>query len=151
MKKLFLALILVCAALVSARSATAAAQAAAPSGMPDTVTLGFTTYARSGYATAVDAWAKGSSLEIDVVSKNAITKSLSDEENTAGTFVAAELIKSVSLSPSSTLVYVFAKYQKGGLYLAFACSKTPTKWVVTSVVASVDPSKVLPTAILSGT
>jgi len=137
------------AALTPAHGAAAAAPAAA-AGMPDTVAAGFAIYAKNGYASAIDAWSKGSSLEIDAASRNAITKSLSDAENTAGTFAGAELIKSVSLSPSSTLVYVFAKYQKGGLYLAFACSKSGGKWLVTSVTANVDPAKVLPTNILSG-
>ncbi len=134
----------------NAPAAPAAAPAAPASTMPDTVALGFATYARSGYAPAVDVWARGSSLEIDVVSKTAVTKSLSDEENTAGTFVTAELIKTVGLSASSSLTYVFVRYQRGGLFMAFTCSKTPTKWLVTSINAAVDPAKVLPTAILSG-
>ena len=128
MKKLLLALALVFSALAPANGATAAAPASNPSGLPDTVASGFAIYSKNGYASAIDAWSKGSSLEIDAAARNAITKSLSDAENTAGTFVGAELIKSVPLSQSSMLVYVFAKYQKGGLYLAFACSKTPAKW-----------------------
>jgi len=151
MKKLFLPLAAVLCALLAASPAhSAAAPAANPELVPDIVTTGFAAYSRSGYSLALDTWCKGSSLEVDGNAKVTIGKNLSDEENFAGSFAGAETIKVVGLSPSSTLVYTFAKYQKGGLYLCFACVKSAGKWLVTSIVSNSDPAKVLPTNILSG-
>jgi len=126
------------------------APATTVSGVPDAVASGFLTYMKEGYATAVEFWSKGSSLNLDSAAKTALNKSLSDEENIAGTFVAPEIIRVVNLSPSSLLVYIFGKYQRGGLYMCFACYKTSDKWLVTSVASDADPAKVLPTNILAG-
>ncbi len=120
------------------------------SGVPDTLANGFLIYMKSGYATAVEAWSRGSSLEIDANAQLAVTKSLSAEESVAGTFIAPEIIKTVNLSPSSMLVYIFGKYQRGGLYMCFACYKSQEKWLVTSIDCDGDPAKVLPEYLRSG-
>jgi len=155
--KLLFGLALLCATSTSSLAQNPASAAApAPntgstvSGVPDIVANGFLDYMKGGFSSAVEAWSKGSSLEVDSTAKNALSKSLSDEENVAGTFVSPEIIRVVTLSTSSTLVYIFGKYQRGSLFMCFACYKTTDKWLVTSVDIDVDPVKVLPTNLLSG-
>jgi len=151
MKKLFLLLALMCATASSSLAQnTAPASSSAGAGVPDIVAGGFTAYIKSGYATAVEFWSKGSSLNLDAPTKTAINKSLSDEENIAGSFIAPEVIKIVNLSSSSILVYISGKYQRGGLYMCFACFKPVDKWLVTSITCDQNPAKILPTEILSG-
>lgn len=156
MKKLLLALAVVCATVTSGLAqAVAPAVLPAPttvSGVPDTVAAGFTTFMKSGYATAVEVWSRGSSLNLDANATAVINKSLSDEESIAGSFVSPEIIKIVNLSSSSTLVYILGKYQRGALYMCFACymSPSPDKWLVTSIACDTDPAKILPTNLLGG-
>jgi hypothetical protein len=122
-------------------------------GVPDVVVNGFAAYQRGSYSEAINVWVKDSGLDINTPFKSALNKLLSDTEVADESFVGPELIRNVALTPSSSLVYVFAKYKKGAMYMCFSCYKTAApenKWLVTSITADSDPSKILPFNLLGG-
>jgi hypothetical protein len=150
MKNLFVALVFIGSLLQLGGAQTAPTPVTTTDGVPQIIADGFTAFKSGSYATATVTWSRGSNLELDVQATTAVQATLSKMQNLGGNYLSAELIKIVNLAPSSELVYVIVKYQRGQVFMCFTCYKPAEKWVITSITADADPAKILPTNILSG-
>ncbi|HTB64105.1 MAG TPA: hypothetical protein VK737_11025 [Opitutales bacterium] len=150
MKKILIALAFIGSLLQLGGAQTAPATGTTSDGVPQIIADGFNSFKTGSYATAVVTWSRGSNLELDVQATTGVQNTLSHMQNVGGSYVGPELIKIVSLSTSTELVYVDVKYQRGMVFMCFTCMKPADKWLITSITADADPTKILPTNILSG-
>ena len=128
---------------------TAPLVSAAPA-VPDVVVNGFKEFKSSGYSAAINAWAHDSALMMDSPTLQALNNYFSQANNNAGTYVAADMIRVVILSPNTEIVYAVAKYQRQAVFLSLTCYKASDRWLVTAINANKDATKILPTNILGG-
>ena len=120
--------------------------------VPAIIAAGFDTYAKSGSKAALDVWFKGSPLDGDVTAKGNLNIAMGKTEAVFGKMLGWDFLKTVSLTPSTTVVYTNLKLEKGPLWIAFYCYRpTPaSEWTVYSMGLDSNPIKVLPPGILAG-
>jgi hypothetical protein len=117
---------------------------------PDIVVNGFKEFKSGGYTAAINAWSRDSSLMLDSPTLQSLNNYFSLISNNSGTYVGADMVRVVNLSPNSEIVYAAAKYQRQVVFISFTCYKAGDRWLITVIDANKDPTKVLPTNILSG-
>jgi len=148
MKKLLASLAL-CLALLAPGSAQSAATVPANSSVPDVVSKGFDAYNKS-FSDAVDAWFTDSPLNKDLATKTNFMSALSGFETGYGKYIGWELVKVVTLTPSTSIVYAVLKFEKGPVWMAFMCYKPKDQWIVSSMNLNQNPQPILPASLLAG-
>ena len=109
---------------------------------------GFAAYLNGDASAAVKVWAKGSMLE-----GNPQAASLANDfrkvERAYGKPQSIDMLKQVTLSPRSQVVYFTINYETGIEYARFqAYRSTAGAWVLTHLLFNSDASQVLPASML---
>ena len=90
-------------------------------------------------------WLKDSPAAADTRDVLDLEALLDEMATFRGKMAGYEVIKTVVFSPSSERVYLLLKLEKGPLYLALDCYRTPAgAWIIPLIGFNVRPEKVLP-------
>ena len=116
-------------------------------GVPRVVSAGFDAYRKEGAASAIDTWLKGSPLAGDKAAQSQAA-SLSAVETYYGKLRSAELIKLYRISPSSKLMFMEARFEKGAAFMKFLTFDTGTSEIVTLFLFHTEPAQILPGELL---
>lgn len=123
---------------------------AATPAIPPIVTAGLEAYQKSGFKAALDVWLKGSPMESDKTSLINTTGAIASIETAYGKMTGYEVVKTVSLSPSTLRVYVVIDYEKGPLFASFYCYKSKDGWIIPKFQCHTDVERVFPESLLRG-
>jgi len=112
---------------------------------------GTAAYVKDGASAAVAAWIKGSALEGNTQAVSQ-ANGLRQIEDFYGKPVGSDVLREVSLSPKSTLVYFTINFQKGVLYARMQTYQLPGGgWVSTEFKFHTEATNILPSGMLQGT
>jgi hypothetical protein len=117
---------------------------------PKIVTEAMDAYKKSGYEEAFKIWMRGSPLEDDKTSYMNIRGAFTQIETAYGKMVGYEIVKSVSISPSTIRTYAVILYQKGPLFVFFDCYNSLSGWIISQIQFNTKPNLVFPDILVSG-
>ena len=116
-------------------------------GFPPIISAGFEAYKKGGASSAIDAWLVGSPMAGDKAAQSQAA-TLNGIEAYYGKFQDAELIRSYRLSPSSTLTFMEARYEKGVGFMKFLTFRAGKKEGITQFLFHTQPEQILPSELL---
>lgn len=122
------------------------ARAAEPD-VPAVLSSGFAAYKQDGAAAAIDAWLAGSPLAGDKAAQSQAAALLGVEAY-FGKFQGWDVIRSYRISPSSTLTFTEARFEKGVAFMRFLTFQTGGKESVTQFFFHTQPEQILPNGLL---
>ena len=127
--------------LLMGQAATSSKQIS--SDMPAIIISGLDAYKDKGPDEAVKAWIKGSAIEGN---KDALTQSnsLRTIEEYYGHYLGYEVVGSRDFSPSTKIIYIIMKYDKGPIFCRFVVYKADKQWILVSFDFNVKSQEVFP-------
>jgi len=137
------------AILILSASLMARACAEDLSGTPDIVSNGLNAYLKSGAKAALDIWIKGSVRESDSETRIKFLNAMIELETSYGKMIGWELIRVVTITPSTRWVYGVAKFEKGPVWMSFQCYNPAGHWILPGFDLNTKASVILPPDLLS--
>lgn len=119
------------------------------SAVPPIVGKGFEQFQRNGTLAATSTWLEGSSRANDDDQDRATAK-LNAMQGIYGRMIGYELVRTVSLSPSTERVYAAVKFEKGVAWMSFDCYRPDSQWIVSRFDFGTNANLILPPNILGG-
>lgn len=111
---------------------------------------GATDYLKSGAASAISTWLKGSALEGNTQATSQ-ANTLRQIEDFYGKPESFEFVSESSITNRSSIVLGVINYQKGPLYARFQIYKLPTGlWVATEFKFHTEAAQIFPERVLYG-
>jgi hypothetical protein len=117
--------------------------------VPPIVAKGFTELEKNGSLAAMGVWLAGSSRELDQDQEFA-TARLNQIQGKRGRMMGHEIVRVVSLTPSTVRVYAVVKYEKGIVWMSFDCYLAGKDWIIDRFDCSTNANQILPPNILGG-
>lgn len=114
------------------------------------VEQGASAYVKEGASAAVAIWLKGSALEGNTQATSQ-ANGLRQVEDFYGKPTGFDILKEVTLSPRSKLVFYAINFQKGLLYARMQAYELPTSgWVTTEFKFHTEAVNILPPSMVVG-
>ncbi|MES2570142.1 MAG: hypothetical protein V4710_08810 [Verrucomicrobiota bacterium] len=126
------------------------ASPAAEDDVPEIVAKGFGEYQKHGALAAFNSWLSGSAIESDDNIQDQITARMSRVQAAFGRMIGYELIRTVTLSPSTRRVYAVAKFEKGAAWMSFDCYRPGRDWIIPRLDFNTNANLILPPNLLGG-
>jgi hypothetical protein len=120
------------------------------SAVPEIVSKGFADFQKNGALAAVNTWLSGSAREVDDDALDAATGRINQVQGVYGRILGNELIRVVTLSPSTRRIYMVVKFEKGAAWMSFDCYKPKSEWIIPSFDFYTRANLILPPNILGG-
>jgi hypothetical protein len=117
--------------------------------VPPIVAKGFDELEKNGSLAAMAVWMAGSSREFDQDQEIA-TGRLNQIQGRRGRVLGHEIVRLVSLTPSTVRVYAVVKYEKGIAWMSFDCYLAGKDWIIDRFDFSTNANQILPPNILGG-
>ena len=89
-------------------------------------------------------------MENDTTTNINMSGLLGQIETAYGKMVGFDVLRVVIVSPALQRVYILVKFEKGPVYAAFDCYKTPAGWIIPILNLNTKASEVLPANLLNG-
>ena len=134
--------------LLASHQATAAQETATQDAeIPPVILAGLNAYRSGGAVAAIKEWFIGSALEGEKVDMSQAS-SFQRVESLYGSYAGFDLIRIVTLTPKTKLIYLEMNFQKGPLFANFHCYRAKSGWVVASLNFHTEVERVIPKEIL---
>lgn len=114
--------------------------------LPQFVISGLNSYKAKGPEEAVKSWIANSPID---GSTAALTQAnnLRQIQDFYGTYESYELVTSRAISPSTQVIYLVLRYEKGPLFARFVTYKSAKGWILTSFDFNTKQEAVFPPSL----